>query len=227
LTDRYDFDPFWEEKYAGGHAQRYPWDVVVSFVFRNAPAGKSRQNIRILEVGCGTASNLWFAAREGFDVYGIDGSASAINYARKRFAGEQLQGDLRVSTFTEIPFESAMFDLVIDRAAITCVDRRAACRAIAEVHRVLSPGGRFLFNPYSDDSASAFSGRSVGDGLIVDIAAGSLVGAGQICFYNRTQILQALEAFDIKSLQHVEYEEATAAEKNIHAEWRAVAEKRR
>jgi 2-polyprenyl-3-methyl-5-hydroxy-6-metoxy-1,4-benzoquinol methylase len=78
-------DPIWEEKYSAGHAQRYPWDPVVTFIFRNAPRDRPRSEVRILEVGCGTASNLWFAAREGFNVAGVDGGESAIAYAKQRF----------------------------------------------------------------------------------------------------------------------------------------------
>ena len=37
---------------------------------------------RILEVGCGMGNNLWFAAREGCRVSGLDAVESAIRFAR-------------------------------------------------------------------------------------------------------------------------------------------------
>ena len=89
------FDPIWEEKYASGHSQNYPWDAVVSFVFRHAPRSIPRSEVKILEVGFGTGANLWFAAREGFDVSGIEGSKTAVLGARNRFAKENIAGDLR------------------------------------------------------------------------------------------------------------------------------------
>ena len=107
------FDPVWEEKYSQGHSERYPWDHVVSFVFRNYPRHKLRKDVKILEVGCGTGSNLWFAAREGFQVAGIDASPSAIAYAQQRFAADGLTGDLRQGDFTELPHESNSFDLAL------------------------------------------------------------------------------------------------------------------
>jgi SAM-dependent methyltransferase len=136
------FDPIWEKIYRSGrHANRYPWDAVVSFVFHYRPHDKSPAETSIVEIGCGTAPNLWFAAREGFRVAGIDASDAAIAIARQRFATDGLHGDLQVGTFSMLPFGTARFDLAIDRAALTCVGDSVAREAIAEVHRVLRPGG--------------------------------------------------------------------------------------
>ena len=46
----------------------YPFDNVVTFLFRNYPKDKQSE-INILEVGCGGGNNLRFAAREGFNVF--------------------------------------------------------------------------------------------------------------------------------------------------------------
>ena len=220
------FDPIWEEKYSQGHFQRYPWDTVVSFVFRNYPRHKQRHEVRILEVGCGTASNLWFAAREGFRVTGIDASPSAIEYAQKRFAKDNLTGDLRVGDFTQIPFEDDYFDLVIDRAAITCCGWSVAQQAVAEIRRVLQPEGKFFFNPYSDRHSSYISGKPGKDGLIFDISAGTLVDTGQICFYNRQQI-EALfnQGWELQNVEHLEIRQEIQPQHLSHTEWRVISQK--
>jgi SAM-dependent methyltransferase len=218
-------DPVWEEKYRAGHAQRYPWDFVVTFLFRNAPVGRPRRDVRVLEVGCGTASNLWCAAREGFDVCGIDGSPSAIASAKARFAAEGLAGDLRVGPFAPLPFATASADLAIDRGALTCVGFADGRAAIAEIRRVLQPGGRFLFNPYADDHTSCAASEAGADGLRQNIAAGTMVGVGGVCFYGRADVERALEGWSVRSLQHVAAVEWGGAARSIHSEWRAIAEK--
>ena len=175
-------DPIWEEKYASGHAQNYPWDLVVSFIFRNAPRDRPRSEVHILEVGFGTAPNLWFAAREGFAVSGIEGSLSAVEFAQKRFANDGLVGDLRVGDFTQLPFEDGSFDIVIDRCSLVCVGQVAQEKAVSEIHRCLRKGGRFLHNAYGDSHSSFRAGELGQDGLITNINGGTLIGVGQLHF---------------------------------------------
>jgi SAM-dependent methyltransferase len=220
------FDPIWEQKYAAGHAQRYPWDSVVSFVFRHAPRDKPRSQVRILEVGCGAGSNLWFAAREGFQVAGVDASESAVATARERFRKDGLECDLRAADFTRLPFQDGTFDLAIDRGALTCCDFLSAQRAIGEIHRVLVPEGKFFFNPYSDRHSSFASGTPGKDGLRLNISKGTLVDAGQLCFYGRQQVEKALSIhWNILNIQHLELTEMISPDYSIHAEWRVIVGK--
>jgi hypothetical protein len=59
-------DPVWEELRAQGrNICHYPFDVVVSFLFRWGTKSRPRSKTKVLEVGCGAGNNLWFAAREG------------------------------------------------------------------------------------------------------------------------------------------------------------------
>lgn len=220
-------DPVWEEKYASGHAQRYPWDSVVSFVYRFAPRTKPRSEVRILEVGCGTGSNLWFAAREGFVVSGIDGSTSAIRTANERFESENLQADLRVGDFTNLPFDDAQFDIVIDRASLTCVGRSDIARAIDEIARITAKDAAFMFTPYADTHTSRQNADISADGLARNIRQGTLVGFGQLFFASRDDITSLLERnwtieqLVLKEERHLDVSQTQ--ETSIHAEWRVIA----
>lgn len=213
------FDPIWREKYARGLAVRAPYDCVVSFVYRNLPAKRQRSDIRILEVGCGTGNNVWYLAREGFSLSGVDASPEAISYASERLREDKLSANLQVGDFTRLPYPDNTFDLIFDRAALTNCGLSFARQAVAEIHRVLAPGGKFFINPYSSEHTSAKKGRLVEDNLTVDIEGGSLVGCGQICFYNQAQLESLFPApWRILSLEHVVISEVWAA-KEIHAEW--------
>lgn len=226
MTVATSFDAIWEEKYAAGHQQRYPWDCVVSFIFRNAPRNRPRSEVTVLEVGCGTGPNLWFAAREGFRVIGVDGSASAIATAQQRFRDDGLSGDLRVADFVALPFEDASADLAIDRGSLTCCGTTALNAALAEVHRVLRPGGRFLFNPYADSHSSARTGTPGPDGLTVNISSGTLTGVGHIRFASRRDLAELLdEGWRVLSLDRIEKTEMLRPEGSVHAEWMVVLEK--
>lgn len=217
---------YWETVYSSGHLQRYPWDSVVSFVFRYAPHERPRTQVAILEVGFGTGANLWFAAREGFCVTGIEASESAVEAARERFAEERLRGDLRHGSFTELPFEDECFDLIIDRAALTCCTLPEIAVAIEEITRVARPGARFFFNPYADSHSSARSGTALATNVRVDITDGSLAGLDRVAFLSAVEIHELLSrGWRIESLKRLEMTEMRTPSMDIHAEWRVIAER--
>ena len=123
-------------------------------------------------------------------------------------------------------FENDFFDLVIDRAAITCCGLSAAEKTVMEVRRVLQETGKFLCNPYSVRHSSHMSGHLGPDGLTLDISAGTLVGVGQICFYGRCEV-DALFArgWKLLGVSHLEIIEEMQCNALVHAEWRIIAEK--
>lgn len=222
------FDPIWDEIYNNGQENRYPWDSVVSFVFRNKPKLLNNSDINILEVGCGTASNLWFAAREGFNCFGIDGAKAAIDKAKSRLDLDGLSADLRVGDFTSLPFESASMDLVIDRASITCCGKVSSEQAISEIHRVLKDKGRMLFNPYADDHSSLLYSKDIEDDLMFDITKGSLKGVGQIRFYSIKDIYQLFnkDFWNVLSVKKINTTESLGEHcGDVHSEWQVIVEK--
>ena len=220
------FDTVWRDIYDRGHTQRYPWDAVVSFVFTHAPKDLERRQVRVLEVGCGTASNLWFAAREGFAVTGVDATRKAIEVAQMRFAEDGLSGEFKVADFTNLPLEGDTFDLAIDRAAITSSGRSGGLQAIAEVRRVLKPGGVFFFNPYAAGHSSEATGRPGPDGVVVDISGGTLTGVGQICFYSEMGLRSAFcEGWELISMRHLVIVDMVKDTDALHSEWRVIARK--
>ncbi len=227
MTSKKLKNTFWEDAIysQGHHLNKYPFDNVVTFIFRNFPRTKPKNEVKILEVGSGAGNNLWFAAREGFSVTGIDGSQSAIDFSKKRFDEEKLEGDFVVGNFTKLPFEDNSFDIAIDRCSIVCVNFEDAKKAVDEVHRVLNKEGKFFFNIYSQAHTSFLSGQLQEGGLVKDIQVG-LVGAGDLCFYSHTDILNILpkDKWRISSIKHKEIREIEIHQ-TIHAEWEVVAEK--
>ena len=63
--------------------------------------------------------------------------------ARRRIERSHIDVDLRVQTAEELPFEDGSFDCVVSTWTLCSI--RDARRAVAEIGRVLKPGGRFRF----------------------------------------------------------------------------------
>jgi len=225
-----ELDPVWEDKIygEGSHLNRYPFDAVVSFIYRWRPRDKPVSETAVVEVGSGAGNNLWFAAREGFRVAGIEGSATAVRYARERFKNEKLMGDLREGNFLALPWEDDSFDIAIDRHSLCCVSLKAQKTAISELKRVLRSGGVLFYNGYSDQHTSAKYGHRQSDGRVVNITSGTLAGVGGLTFCTM-QDIEKLFAFgwEIMKLEHCIIEDApnTSAASN-HAEWRVIVRKR-
>jgi len=203
----------------------YPFDSVITFLFRNAPCGVPRPEVKVLEVGCGVGNNLWCVAREGFNVTGIDASPIAIDTARARLDREGLKAELLVGPFHPLPFNDNSFDLVIDRSAINCVSLAEGKIAVSEVRRVLKPGGRFFFNPFSSAHISASAGVRLEDGRIDSIKNG-LVGVGPVNFYRHEDIADVLgEGWRLLGCLHESVDDIAAGVPNMTAEWRVTVEK--
>ena len=103
--------------------------------------GGLRPGQRALEVGCGTGIFLEAAATTGADVVALDLSADLLAQARARVAAA---GKVRLSlgNAEQMPFREGSFDAVYGSSILHHLNIDAA---LAEVHRVLRPGGRIVF----------------------------------------------------------------------------------
>jgi ubiquinone/menaquinone biosynthesis C-methylase UbiE len=216
-------DQTWEKRYANNPNYRswYPWSEVVSFLYRNAPRNRPWREMSVLEVGCGTGNNLWFAAREGFRTAGIEGSETAVEFARKRFAEEGLDGDFRVGDFSSLPFADRSFDFVIDRGSLTLTTRPGAIDCVREVRRVIKPNGLFQCGPFSDRDSSFYRTPDE-DGLVRGIEVGTLQ-CGQARFYSLQDMRDLFqEGWKFEVLQHIEEADMMAPARISHCRWLAV-----
>ena len=221
-------DSFWEERIysRGQNLNRYPFDIVVSFVYGWYPRNKPRDEVRILELGSGAGNNLWFAAREGFQVAGIDGSSSAIEFARSRFGEDGLSGEFCVGNFVKLPWAEDAFDLVIDRGSLTCSNLADQHLAVREVNRVLRPGGVFFYNGYSDQHTSARAGTVMVDGRMGGFKRGTMVGVDGLYFTSKRDVGALFsEGWNVQKKEHLLLEDLTPNGTGIHAEWRIIAQK--
>jgi SAM-dependent methyltransferase len=114
-------------------------DREVEFLTGQLPAGG-----RILDLACGTGRIAAPLAKRGFEVAGLDISERALAVARD----EAPELDLRHGDMRELPWEEATFDGVINLwTAFGYFETQSHDeRVLAEIARVLRPGGMFLID---------------------------------------------------------------------------------
>ncbi|HST18469.1 MAG TPA: methyltransferase domain-containing protein [Gaiellaceae bacterium] len=107
-------------------------------------AGRLPPGGRILDLACGTGRIAIPLARRGFDVAGIDISRRVLEVARSE--GPTL--DLRHGDMRDLPWDDGSFDGVVNVwTAFGYFETQAEDeRVVAEVARVLRPGGVFMLD---------------------------------------------------------------------------------
>jgi ubiquinone/menaquinone biosynthesis C-methylase UbiE len=98
---------------------------------------------RVLEVGLGSGLNLSFYGPDVETVYGLDPSPELTRMARRRAAPLRLSVRLLTGSAEAVPLPAASVDTVVSTWTLCSVPD--APRALAEIGRVLAPGGRFIF----------------------------------------------------------------------------------
>jgi len=96
---------------------------------------------RVLEVAVGTGRNLAHYP-DDVTITGIELSPAMLAIARRRAADLGRDADLREGDAQRLAFDDASFDTVVCALALCTIPDPAA--AIAEMKRVLVPGGRLL-----------------------------------------------------------------------------------
>ena len=139
---------------AAGHDWLLPlYDPLLRFVLRDAslrreilghmqiPAGA-----RVLDVGCGTGTQVVLAkqAHPDAEIVGIDGDPKALARARQKVERAGVEVQLDEGLATALPYADARFDRVISSLVFHHLADPDKERGLAEIRRVLAPGGLFL-----------------------------------------------------------------------------------
>lgn len=100
---------------------------------------------RVLDVGCATGALSAQIARTcvplGGDVVGIDAAAKMIGVARRKH-GQEANLSFDAVLAEDLPYADGTFDRVVSTFFFHHVNRGLKERCLAEMHRVLRPGGR-------------------------------------------------------------------------------------
>ncbi len=119
----------------------------------------------VLDVGCGTGTlALALTSRVGTGaVHGIDASPEMIAVAKEKAAKASCAIDVQVALIEALPFPAATFDLVTSSLMLHHLPADLKRTGLAEIRRVLKPGGRFMAMDFAAHSHSPLGrGRPLG-----------------------------------------------------------------
>lgn len=159
------------------------WALRAPVVAEQRRALLARAGGRVLEIGFGTGLNLAHYPEEVRAIVAVDRNPGMWRRGRRRMAGARIAVDQRQASVERLPFAEASFETVVSTFTLCSVaDVR---RAIAEVRRVLVPGGQFLFLEHGLSPEPDVRRRQermnwlqmlVGDGCRLDRPMGELIG---------------------------------------------------
>jgi tellurite methyltransferase len=158
---------FWEDH----HARRrmiYPAEEVVRFLAYAFPEEEGRRGLRALDLGAGSGRHTVLLSRWGFQAYALDYALQAARNVRSFLAEEGLEGRIACGAMARLPFDDDAFDVVLPWESIFYGDEATVARAVAEVRRVLAPGGWCFTNLRSPDDSHVAESEKVGGRTYLD-----------------------------------------------------------
>jgi SAM-dependent methyltransferase len=122
--------------------QRHFWfqgfrRFVLPFI-QEAISGLTRP--RLLDCGCGTGGNLRFLQQFG-EPFGVDLTWRGLQFAHGHGLTRLAQGSVAA-----LPFSTGTIDVALSFDVLYCLEDEDERLAIAEMHRVLRPGGSLIVN---------------------------------------------------------------------------------
>lgn len=102
---------------------------------------------KVLDVGCGTGG-VTIPAKQRVgktgEAAGIDPAPEMIAVAKRKAGRMKLEIDFRLGVIESLPYADASFDVVTSSLMMHHLPQHLQVKGLAEIYRVLKPGGRLL-----------------------------------------------------------------------------------
>ncbi len=192
----------WDKRWQSGEG-REEWLNPDPQVLRWAQARRLAGGETALDLGCGIGRHSLALARLGYVTTAFDASLAGLEYTRQAAEEEGLALIFERGSMTDLPFPDASFDYVLALNVIYHGDASVVRRTIAEIRRVLKPGGVYQGTMLSKRNARYGEGREVAPNTFIKDGAGG--DKDHPHFYcNASELVELFSGFEILSLEDIE-----------------------
>jgi len=134
----------------------FPW--AMNLLMSGEPFDNERKKLlldvkgKVLEIGFGSGLNIPHYPAEIHDLVAVDPNSGMRRYAEPRIAASPIKVERYELSGENLPMDDASFDTVVSTWTLCSIDN--IVQALAEIYRVLKPGGQFIFLEHglSDES---------------------------------------------------------------------------
>ncbi len=192
----------WDERWRT-ETDRADWLVPDQEVSERARAAFDSGAWRALDLGCGVGRHALALANMGFEVDAFDVSRTGLAEVSAKAEKHGLSIGTHVGSMTELPFRGGSYDFLVSWNVIYHGDEPALRQAIADLHRVLRPGGTMLVTMLSKRNADFGIGREISKNFWIDPEA-EADKTHPHYFCDAREPVDLFSAFDIRSLVDIE-----------------------
>jgi len=154
----------WEQM---GEEDKQYWNRPSKDVFQFSYLLRGRNLNKVYDLGCGLGRNLLFLLEQGFDVWGSDASAAAVQEVNERLGSRGLSELVTQQDMVDLREPACAYDAVIAYNVIYHATRDEMIRVLGHVRHMLRPGGAFLTTFLATASPSQDEGELIAPQTVV------------------------------------------------------------
>ena len=135
----------YEKRYREGYGLQYPESHIIRANKQILEWQLGMRGGKVFDFGCGSGAHLKYFAEQGYEPFGCDTSATAIDAAHRVLP--KWSANLKVTPVNpDLPalFGAGDFQLFISNQVLYFLDDAGIAAIVAQAHRMVAPGGVFI-----------------------------------------------------------------------------------